>query len=559
MVRRVLQTMYREIRGLHEAAYVLAIFALGSQALALVRDHLMARQFGASAPLDVYYAAFRIPDLLFAIFPSILSVYVLIPFLADRLPQSVDKPRALMSAVFTWFLVGYGALAGIIFIFAHPIVAVFFQGFSSEKQELLVVIMRILLLQPFFLSLQSLFGVVTQLHRKFILYAISPLVYNIGIILGIVVLYPMMGLSGLAVGVVLGAILHLSIQIPFLLRSGLAPRIAIRFDRALLWTILKSSFPRALTLMLQQFVLLALTAIAAMMATGSVTVLQFAYNLQSVPLAIIGVSYAVAAFPTFARLYSEGDRNAFLNHVYAALRHIIFWSLPAIALFVVIRAQIVRVILGSGAFDWNDTRLTAAVLALFIISLAAQSAHNLIVRAFYAAGSSRTPLVVTLVSSVAIVFTAGLCYFLYGYVPRFASTLRALFRVEDVPGTEVLTIPFAFSFVFIMHSIVLVYLFAREYGTGGVSNLRRVLWQSLGAGFTIAAVAYSALNILVEGFRVDRVTGVFMQGFISGILGLAAGALFLASARSPELKEVTTALLRYRFWKARPIAAQEKE
>jgi putative peptidoglycan lipid II flippase len=388
----------------------------------------------------------------------------------------------------------------------------------------------------------------------------SPLFYNIGIIVGIVFLYPTMGIRGLAIGVVLGSVFHMAIQIPFLFHRGLFPRFLKRVDGTLLMVILKNSLPRALTLLLQQFVLLALTAIATIMTTGSVAVLQFAYNLQSVPLAIIGISYAVAAFPTFARLYSEGDSVAFLDHVYSALRHIIFWSVPAIALFVVIRAQIVRVILGSGsgAFDWNDTRLTAAVLALFVISLAAQSVHNLIVRAYYAAGNSRTPLVMTLISSVGIVCVSVLLYFLYWDFPLFASTLRDTFRVEDVPGTEVLILPLAFSVVFIFHSIILVTLFVREYGTGGVSHLRRVSLLSLGAGITIAATAYAALNLLVDGFRVNTFLGIFMQGFIAGMVGIVAGVVFLASAKSPELKEVTAALRR-RVWKARPIAPQEKE
>lgn len=554
----MLQAVYREIRGLHEAAYVLALFAVGSQLLALVRDRLMAHQFGADVTLDIYYAAFRIPDLLFAIFASMLSVYVLIPFVADRMLDGIEKARELISAVFTWFLIGYGAVVCVIFIFAHGIVALFFPGFGIEKQELLTFIMRILLLQAFFLSLSSLFGVVTQLHRKFVLYAVSPLLYNVGIILGIMLFYPMMGLGGLAVGVVVGALLHLLVQVPFVAHSGLFPQILTRVDGALLGVILKSSLPRALTLMLQQFVLLALTGIATIMTTGSVAVLQFAYNLQSVPLAIIGVSYSVAAFPTLARLYSGGERTLFLEHVYAALRHIIFWSIPTIALFVVIRAQLVRVILGSGAFDWNDTRLTAAALALFVISLAAQAAHLLIVRAYYAGGNTRTPLVVTIVSSVGTVCAAALLYVLYEQAPLFAYVLGDLFRVEGVTGAEILVLPLAFSSVFIIHSIVLVYLFVRQYGTGGVSNIRRVFTQSLGASITIAAASYAVLNLLVEGFRTDTVIGVFMQGLIAGAIGILAGVIFLASADSYELTEVHSALRR-RFWKTRPIAPQEKE
>lgn len=557
-MRGVLQVLYREIRGLHEAAYILALFAFGSQILALIRDRLMAHQFGADATLDVYYAAFRIPDLLFVAFASMLSVYVLIPFVADRILEGTERARELISTVFTWFLIWYATVAIVIFMFAPLISSTFFPGFSVVEQEHLVSMMRIMLLQPFLLSLSSLLGVVTQLHRKFVLYAISPLLYNIGIIVGIAWLYPIWGIQGLAIGVVAGALAHMAVQIPFVHHSGLSPRLLLHIDSELLQRILKVSLPRALTLMLQQFVLLALTGLATFMSTGSVAVMQFAYNLQSVPLAIIGVSYSVAAFPTLARLFSEGDRVAFVQHVYTALRHIIFWSIPALALVVVLRAQLVRVVLGSGAFDWDDTRLTAAALALFIVALTSQAIHLLVVRAYYAAGNTRTPLFVTAISSAVTIFLAGYLFIFYEQHPSFARFLSDFFRVEDVSGTEILIIPLAFSSVFLIHGLVLTGLFVYQYGRGVASDLGGVFLRSAGGAVTAAAAAYIALNVLVDGFRVETFMGIFMQGVIAGLIGIGAGIAFLASARSPELTEVSTSL-HHRFWKSRPIAPQETE
>lgn len=558
MVRRVLEAVYAEIRGLHEAAYILAIFAFGSQLLALVRDRLIAHEFGAGVTLDIYYAAFRIPDILFVVFASVLSVYVLIPFVADRMLTSVERARELVSSVFTWFLLGYGAIAILVFFAAPALVPVLFPGFSPAEQVELVSVMRILLLQPLFLSVSSLLGVATQLHRKFVLYAVSPLLYNLGIIFGIAALYPFFGLPGLAFGVVLGALLHAAVQIPFVRKSGLFPRLLWRTDMALLSQILSYSLPRALTLTLHQLVFLVLTGLATLMAAGSVAILQFSFNLQSVPLAIIGVSYSVAAFPTLARLFSEGDRDAYLSHVYAALRHIIFWSVPALALIIVLRAQLVRVILGTGAFDWNDTRLTAAALALFSISLAAQAVHLLIVRAYYAGGNTRTPLIVTAVSSTAMVVAATLLFFAFAGMPSLALTLAEVFRVEDLPGTEVLMLPLAFSAVFVLHSIILVGLFRLHFGRGIKSGLLGVTIRALGTAFTAGATAYSALHLLVDGFRVDTFMGIFMQGLIAGSIGIAAGVVFLITSRSPELAEVSVSLHR-RFWKSRPIAPQANE
>lgn len=558
MVRRVLEVVYAEIRGLHEAAYILAIFAFGSQLLALVRDRLIAHEFGAGATLDIYYAAFRIPDILFVVFASVLSVYVLIPFVADRMLESAARARELVSSVFTWFLIGYGTVAALVFLFASPLAALLFPGFTPAEQAELVMVMRILLLQPLLLSFSSLLGVATQLHRKFVLYAVSPLLYNLGIIFGIAFLYPYFALPGLAFGVVLGALMHAAVQIPFVLRSGLFPAVLRRTDTALLMKILRHSLPRALTLTLHQIVFLVLTGLATLMAAGSVAVLQFAFNLQSVPLAIIGVSYSVAAFPTLARLFSEGDREAYLSHVYTALRHIIFWSVPALALIIVLRAQLVRVILGTGAFDWNDTRLTAAALALFSFSLAAQAVHLLIVRAYYAGGNTRTPLIVTAVSSAGTVIAATLFFFTYANAPGFARAIADMFRVGDLPGTEVLVLPLAFSAVFVLHSIVLVGLFRWHFGASIASGLLGVTVRALGTAFTAGATAYSALHLLVDGFRVDTFMGIFMQGLIAGSIGIIAGTIFLVTSRSPELREVSRSL-RHRFWTSRPIAPQANE
>ncbi len=391
--------MYKEVRGLHQAAYVLAVFTFGSQLLALVRDRLLAHQFGASIELDLYYAAFRIPDVLYVIFASTLSVYVLIPFLARK--AETGKPHAaqqLLSQFFSLFIVLYGAVALIAMVCAPLIVTYVFPGFVGES-ETLVALIRLLLIQPFLLGISSLFSIVTQMEHRFILYALSPLLYNLGIIAGLLFLYPSMGVYGLVLGVLLGALGHVCIQIPSVIKSPLAPRFVKTFVRADIVMVCKTSFTRAFTLSLHQLVLLGFVSVASLMAVGSVSVFQFAYNLQSVPLAIIGVSYSVAAFPLLAQLYAEKQYAQFAHNITTALKHIFFWSLPVIALLVVLRAQFVRVVLGSGAFDWSDTRLTAAVLALFILSLTAQTVHLLIVRALYAVENTRLPFFVTLFSS----------------------------------------------------------------------------------------------------------------------------------------------------------------
>lgn len=541
MVKRVIQMMYKEVRGLHQAAYVLALFAFGSQLLALVRDRMLAHQFGAGYELDIYYAAFRIPDLLYVVFASTLSVYVLIPFVVSRIKEEDStQAKALLGQVFSIFLIFYTLLAAVVWIIAPYIVPLLFPGMIENTTEI-VSVLRILLLQPLFLGISSLFGVITQIGHRFVLYAISPLIYNVGIIVGIMVLYPILGLSGLAYGVVLGAVGHMLVQFPLVRSSSLSFWVSTTFDWGLMLEVLKVSIPRAMTLAMHQIVLLVLVSIASLMTVGSVAVFQFAYNLQSVPLAIIGASYSIAAFPLLADLYAQKKMGAFAIHITSALRHIIFWSVPAIGLIIVLRAQMVRVVLGSGAFDWGDTRLTAAVLAVLCISLFAQAINLLMVRVFYAGGFTRIPFFVTMFGSATAIMLSIVLYKAYILSSAAQSTVEEMMRIGGVPGSEILTIAIAYSIAIVLQTIILLGMAVHKFQLNmvwlPVHALRSVLAAVVG-GFC----AYTALNFFVFGIDEETFIGIFLQGFMGGIAGIAGVVSTYYITKSPELQEIHKSL-----------------
>lgn len=557
MVRSVFTAVYSEIRGLHQAAYVLGIFTLGSQFLALIRDRLLAHQFGAGIELDLYYTAFRIPDFLYVLFASTLSVYVLIPFVAERMRGSTSAPaQKLLTDIFSVFIFVYSVLAlGVVF-FAPLLVPILFPGYSAHTEEL-VPLIRILMLQPLLLGVSSLLSVITQYGHRFVLYAISPLVYNIGIIFGVVFLYPSLGLTGIVWGVVLGALGHLLIQIPFIIQSELRPSLTF----ALAWRDVRQVFfvsvPRALTLSLHQFVLLGFTGFASLMSVGSQSVFQFAWNLQSVPLAIVGVSYSVAAFPILASMYMKEAYEEFSKLIMNALRHILFWSLPIVALFIVVRAQFVRVILGSGEFDWNDTRLTAAVLALFALSLAAQAVHLLLVRALYATQNTRLPFYITLLSTaLAIVGALGFHSLIQSH-EGFRDLLALLMRLNDVPGIEVLALPLGYSSALIVESVLLVVLAKKELFIS-----IRILLASLGRGIVAAFVAgfcaYTTLNFYVTGIETDTLLAIFLQGLLASVAGGVGALITYYLLRSPELGEAYSAIHK-KLFKTAPVGPQDED
>ena len=533
MVSRAFHFVYKEIKGLHQAAYILAIFAFGSQLLAIVRDRMLAHTFGAGAELDLYYVAFRIPDLLFVLFASVLSIYVLLPFV-ERVTMT-DAKRSVLSQVFTLFLLVYTGLAVVLAALAPWYVPYVFPGYA-EQSATLTVLIQILLLQPLLLGISSICGVVTQMHHRFVLYAISPLLYNVGIIFGLVALYPFFGLPGLVSGVVVGALGHVLIQVPYVRNSPFAFTATFNFDWGQVRQMLFVALPRALTLSLNQLVLLLFISIATTLTVGSVSVFQFAFNIQSVPLAIIGMSYSVAAFPTLSHLHAARNQLGFNAQLMTALRHIMFWSIPIIGLVIVLRAHVVRVLLGSGEFDWSDTRLTAAVLAMFVVSLAAQAALLLIVRAFYAGGRTLLPLLYTLISSgVAVVVAyAGLWYWQQSASLQVA--IATIFRLEAVPGAEVLVLAAAFT-VGQLLLIVMLLSQARYTFALSVRPLGRLLLHAVSASAAGGMVAYAMLRFVVEGVNQNVFVGIALQGVVAGVAGLVTIITVYHILQTQELTE----------------------
>jgi len=537
MVKKVFKFVYQEVRGLHQAAYIIALFAIGSQVLAVVRDRLLAHTFGAGADLDLYYAAFRIPDLLFVLFASVLSIYVLLPFVNKKTEaESANAGSGVLSQVFSVFLVIYSLVGLLLALTAKWYAPIVFPGFVTEI-DTLILLLQILLLQPFLLGLSSLCGVVTQMNHRFVLYAISPLLYNFGIIIGIILFYPAMGLSGLAIGVVLGAVGHLLVQLPFVVNSKYSFKVVKNIDYNLLRQIFSVSIPRALTLSVNQIVLLILIGMASVMAAGSVSVFQFAFNLQSVPLAIIGMSYSVAAFPTLSSLYAKKDQIGFNLQLLTALRHIIFWSLPVIGLVIVLRAQIVRVLLGSGAFDWSDTRLTAAVLAIFVVSLFAQAILLLLIRAFYAGGRTALPLFTALGGAIVSVLGAFGLHGIYVNNQGFQLFLNDIFRISEVTGSEVLVLAIAFVIGQFVQLTCLLFLSRKAFRVS-YRSLLKLFSQATLAAIAGGLVSYMTLAFVVDGINQATFIGITLQGLSAGIMGLIAVVLVYAASGSSELKEI---------------------
>ena len=548
MVKRWFSFIGQEIRGLHEAAYLLGAFALLSLILALVRDKLLAYTFGAGHALDVYYAAFRIPDLIFATVGSLVSASILLPYFIDRFESSKEKGQAFSDGIFTIFFALMAVTSAIVFFLAPYLVPIALPGFAHDPAlPQLILSMRIMLLSPFFLGLSNLLSSLTQMHHRFLVYAASPVVYNAGIIIGVLFGYPLFGVPGLAFGVVIGAFLHMGIQIPFLVHESLVPK----FTGMIVWKdirrIVLTTLPRTITLSANQLASFALISLASLMATGSISVFNFAFNLQSVPLTLIGASYSSAVFPTLSRMLFKGNIVEFKAKMIASAQHIIFWSMPLTVLFVVLRAQIVRTVLGAGKFDWADTRLTAATLALFTVSTIGQSLIVLFVRSFYAEGKTARPLLINAVSASIIIVSGYLLDKAYFAFPVFRYFLEDLLKIQGQTGTSVIILALAYSIGVIVNTFLHWWVYERVY-KGFTKPVLATLLQTFTASVIMGYAAYLSLRIFAAVFPLTKVWGVFLQGFCSAIVGLIVLIISLIIVRNQQIVDVWTTL-HHKIWK----------
>ncbi|MFA5651862.1 MAG: lipid II flippase MurJ [Candidatus Paceibacterota bacterium] len=555
MVKKFFNIFNKEIKGLHEAAYLLAIFAFLSQLLALIRDRIFAGTFGAGHTLDIYYSAFRIPDFIFVTVGSMVSISVLVPFIIDKLKTSEDSARDFIRSIFLFFSILIVTISVIAFFLIPYIAPIIFKGLGSYTE--LISMSRILLLSPILLGLSNMFASITQVGKRFLVYALCPLFYNIGIILGVLLLYPIFGIYGLALGVVLGALMHLAIQIPFILESGLFKLFPIKIDFKLIKNVILVSIPRTITLGMTQLSIIALLGIASFMEKGSITVFSFAMNLQNVPLAIIGVSYSIAAFPTLAKCFSCGNKEEFLSHIISGARHIIFWSIPISVLFVVLRAQIVRTIYGAGEFSWTSTKLTAAALAIFAVSVVAQSLVLLFIRGYYAMGNTKKSLYTSIITGISSVGFSLLFIKIYEASNLFKYFIEHLFRIEDTNGSKIIMIAFGFALAQIINCIILWSYFEKDF-KGFSAPLFNTLFQSFSASIIMGFAAYIGLNIFANIFSTNTLIGIFLQGFCSGILGIGAGIFVLKALKSAELEETWNAFHK-KFWKVKTVVPDMKE
>lgn len=502
------------------AALIISFASFLSFLLGLLRDRLLTSSFGAGNTLDVYYTAFRIPDFVAMVLMMGAIGVAVIPIFTQNLVENKEKAFSYFANVLNLFLFSLIIICAILFIFTPQLVSLIAPGFSADKKEITVQLTRIMFLSPILMGASNMISAILMVFKRFLITSISPILYNLGSIIGILFFVPYFGIQGLAWGIVLGAIMHLLIQLPALFKIGFKFKKAFNFfDKDFLLT-LKLTIPRAIGLTATQINLIIVTAIGSLLVAGSVTVFSLANDLSAPIIGLVAIPFATAVFPALSLAVSKNDKKDFLEKFYSSFRQILFLIIPASGICYILRAHLVRVVFGAGMFDWTATKLTAACFGIFILGLFAQGLIYLVSKTFYAIKNTWIPATVSLASIAVLPVLAYFFVHLLGYQNIFSDFVLSFLKIDRMQNTPVLGLPLAISADAIIQIILLLWFLKLKIKEIRFSTLFVFFAKVLFATILTALLTYGIRQVFGGYLGSSTFLILFFQTAVVGLSGL---------------------------------------
>jgi putative peptidoglycan lipid II flippase len=539
--KKSLNLLTRRQTNILSAAFVIMATVILSQILGLIRQRLLVGIFGPTDTLGIYFYASQLPDTLFQLTIAAALTTAFIPVFSDYLAKNKDREAHRMAS--TLLVLGLGIFTVLSFfmaIFAPQLLQVFNQGghFSPEQMTLMANLMRIILIGQLLFILGTFFTAMLQSYNHFFIPGIAAAMYNLGIILGVLIFSESVGIYSATIGVIFGGLIFVVLQLP------LAKKVGFKFtpSRAEVKSegikkISKMMWPRTISLIIFQLGTVALLALISFLPNpGRMNVLfDFAKTLAFAPVALFGQTIAQAAFPILSREKDQPEQ--FKLTFITSFNQMLFLVLPVSVLILILRIPLVRLVFGASAFDWEATKLTGLTLAMFSVSIFAQSLITLVLRAFYAQHDTKTPLII---GAMATAFMAALAYTLVVLVPPGSLCISFLMRELCVP-TGVESLAFAFSIASILQLIVLFVLLERKVGRFDKAHLLKP-WTKIFISSVFTAFAlYIPLKLLDQ--LVFDTTHTIDLILLTGISSIAGLSIYLFLTWFFDVKEAKTYLL----------------
>ncbi|MEI8232138.1 MAG: murein biosynthesis integral membrane protein MurJ [bacterium] len=428
----------KENSSILSAAAVIMFATLISALLGFVRTRLLIGYFFADkSVLDVFWAAFRIPDTIFQILIVGALSSAFIPVFSRYLENEKREEASIIASSMINTVVGIMLVFTLaILIWAEPLCRLVAGGFDANQIAQMAKLTRIMAAAQVLFGFSSFITGIIQSHKRFLVPAFAPSLYNIGIIIGTVLFSRSLGIVGPAIGVVLGALLHLLAQLPLARSLGFSYKPIIHKHPAIK-EMTHLMLPRMITLSLAQIEQTTLIAFSSWLSNGTVTIITIAQQLTNLPIRLIGVTIGQASLPFFAKETAKNNLQGLAKMVNDAILQMLYLALPASAIILVLRIPLVRLAYGAGSFPWAETVITGKLVAMFALAIAAGSLSHIIIRVFYSLHDTKTPFIINLISTS---LNVGLSYYLLFVVKTGIVGMAFAITLADILETTILTI-----------------------------------------------------------------------------------------------------------------------
>lgn len=498
-MKRVWDFFSKKQTSIGSAAMILITMVFTSRVLGLVRDRLLAARF-APDELGVYFAAFRLPNLIFELLVTGALTSAFIPVFTKYITEGREKEGWRMASILINVSIFILLIVSIPILIWTPQLSRFLApGFNAAQIEQMTIFTRIMIISQISpLLVGNFFTGILQSYNLFFIPAIAPVAYNVGIIIGILIFSSVYGLYAPVIGVGIGAALFMLIQIPLLIRIGYRHDVSFDVKNKGVREVGRLIGPRTFGLAVSQIDSTVDLMLSSLLGARMVTVFSFAQQLQQLPVGLFGASIAQAALPTLSSASAKEDKDQFIKSVISATHQILFFVLPASVFFIVLRIPIVRLVFGASRFDWQATVLTGMTLSMFSISLFAQSLVHVFARGFYALYDTKTPVLISVVS-IATNTVASIVFIRIYHLPVWSLGLST-------------------SIASILNAVVLFVLLDRRIGTFPKARLLipplKMLIASVVAGIAIF-IPLKLFDQLI--FDTSRTFGlILLTGFAGG-------------------------------------------
>ena len=476
--------------SIFSAASIIMIMIIASRVLGLVRQRVLAHFFEPNE-LSLFFAAFRLPDLLFEVLVWGTFSSAFIPVFTKSLQKGRKNAWKIAGSVTNISFLIFLVFAVLIIIFADKIYGIFVPGFEMVDRKQVVLIARILFVAQGFFVISYVLTAVLESLRRFLVPAIAPLFYNLGIILGTLFFSPKMGLLGPTIGVLIGAFLHLVIQLPLAFKLGFRFRTKISITPEVK-KIGKLAIPRLVEVSFLQISKTVELSLATLISTASYTYFTFGNTIQLLPVGLFGTSIAKAVLPTLAR--QSDNLEEFKKTLFNALSQMVFLIVPISTFLIILRIPIVRLIYGTDIFSWESTVQTGLVVSAFAFGIIFQATSSVLARSFYALHDTKTPVKISMITILINIVIDFLLVKIF-YLPIWG--LAA-----------------AFSFSAFLQSLSLYIFLIKKIGDGQTLKRLSSVLKSLVSSVTSGFVMYFLLKFF------DRSVWVKKLSFLGKIDGL---------------------------------------